>query len=959
MKVTVSPIPQPDASFYRSLIDAIPIPVFVVDSDIYIHDCNTAAKLAFDLDGALVYRGRGGEVLHCIHAQDSPEGCGKGPFCHDCEIRNAVALCLSGGVVHRKRLSMSLVRNNNLVEVEVLLTVTPLPSADETLVLLMLEDLSEITALQNIFTALLDSTTDIVFSVNTKYELVTFNYAFCRYVEDTYEVKVAVGMTYREVLPPDSHATWDALFARALREKSLQIDMPLMDGRIMDLAINLIERNGETTGFALFGKDITSRKIAEQELRESEERNRATFEQAAIGISRTDLDGTWLDVNQAFCDLTGYTRDELLRMKFQDISHPDDVASNLLLRDMLLSGKLRSETMEKRYFHKNGSLIWIRLNVAIVRTSLGAPVYFVSTIEDITARKNAENEVMRLTRARGVLSGINRAIARTNDESELLRNVVDIFVHVGGYPLAWIGIAMNDAEHSVTVAASAGKAKKYVQDVTITWDENKDSGNGPTGIALREGLGSVVQRYAGNSVMKPWVEAANKYGLHSNLAVPLLVSGCKGMAIMIYSEAEDAFSDDEIKLIQEAVENLQTGITAIRDRKAAEAERLLRAQIEEQLQQSQKMEAIGRLAGGIAHDFNNLLMVIMAQTELLRMNLTGPAVERADKVMRSAWRAAELTKQLLAFSRKNPRQPTVTTMNRIVDDLSDMLKRIMGEDVEIRTQLCEKLWNIQLDESQFGQVIMNLVVNARDAMPEGGILSVETSNVEISEEHHHIQPLIMPGKYSMLAISDSGIGIKTENISKIFDPFFTTKDPGKGTGLGLSMVYGIVKQNGGYITVDSEPGKSTCFKIYIPVVESDAQVQLKTEAVPSPVNCRKACIMLVEDEDDLRGILSEYLKSGGHHVLAAASSGEALHIAMENQTRIDLLISDVVLKDGNGKQLAASLAEGGHTFPVLFISGYTPDTIVRHGVLEPSTAFLQKPFSKAVLLDKVNQVLAN
>lgn len=389
--------------------------------------------------------------------------------------------------------------------------------------------------------------------------------------------------------------------------------------------------------------------------------------------------------------------------------------------------------------------------------------------------------------------------------------------------------------------------------------------------------------------------------------------------------------------------------------KQAEAEK---ARLEEHLQESQRLEAIGQLAGGIAHDFNNLLMVIMAQTELLSMNLKGTALERTESIMHSAQRAAAMTGELLAFSRKQTIQPQVMSLNQVVQGVPEMLHRLVKEDIDVRFALCDQPWMVEIDKLQFERVLMNLAVNARDAMPEGGVLTVETHNCELNEEQLANHPLVPPGRYALLAVSDTGLGMTAETKARVFDPFFTTKAQGKGTGLGLSMIYGIVKQSNGFIWVYSEVGHGTCFKIFIPVV-SKTQLVTEADSTSGDVQERRiATILLVEDSDDLRDVIEAFLQSGGHTVIAADSPVEACRLALEQRAEIDLLLTDVVLKEGNGRQLAQRLKSQGCEFPVVYMSGYTPNAIVHHGVLDPGMLFLQKPFSRATLLDMIEKALS-
>jgi CheY-like chemotaxis protein len=369
------------------------------------------------------------------------------------------------------------------------------------------------------------------------------------------------------------------------------------------------------------------------------------------------------------------------------------------------------------------------------------------------------------------------------------------------------------------------------------------------------------------------------------------------------------------------------------------------------------MEAIGRLAGGISHDFNNLLMVIMAQTELLSLNLTGTDLARTENVMNSARKAADLVRQLLTFSRRQVVQPRILSMNPVLTDIAKMARTLLGEDIEIAISLCEEPWLVKVDRSQFEQVIMNLLVNARDAMPNGGKLTLETANANITTEYIATHPLVPAGRYVMLAVSDTGVGMTDEIKAQIFEPFFTTKEPGKGTGLGLSTVYGIVKQNNGFIWLYSELEKGTCFKIYLPAVERRKTVYDSEPSVETFVPVGHATVLLVEDEHALREVISEFLRSAGHTVIAVESHDEALARVAEHPGKIDLLLTDIVLKGLNGKQLAENLQAKGYTFKVIFMSGYTPNASVYESLLDESTVFLQKPFTRPTLLAKVHETL--
>jgi len=393
----------------------------------------------------------------------------------------------------------------------------------------------------------------------------------------------------------------------------------------------------------------------------------------------------------------------------------------------------------------------------------------------------------------------------------------------------------------------------------------------------------------------------------------------------------------------------------VTERKRAEDE--LR-QTEDRLRQSQKMEAIGQLAGGIAHDFNNLLTAIMGYSELLLSRLQPGDLRRrdAEEIGKAADRAASLTHQLLAFSRRQVLRPVVLDLNAVVTNMEGMLRRLIREDIDLITVSGPALGRVKADPGQIEQVIMNLIVNARDAMPQGGRLTVETANVELDEAYARRHVAAQPGPYVMLAVTDTGCGMDAETQAHIFEPFFTTKEKGKGTGLGLATVYGIVKQSGGSIWVDSEPGLGTTFTIYLPRVE-EAGESLKPSAAPSKISRGSETVLLVEDEEGVRRLAYEVLQLKGYTMLEARDGSEALRIGQAHPGPIHLLVTDAVMPGMSGRQLAEHLAPVHPEAKVLYMSGYMDNTIVHHGVLDQGMAFLQKPFTADILARKVREVL--
>jgi PAS domain S-box-containing protein len=713
----------------------------------------------------------------------------------------------------------------------------------------------------------------------------------------------------------------------------------------------------EIINFIAIKQDITERKQAEAEktqLTEQIENHRQRLNNIVASVpgvvweawGQPEVASQRIDfVSDHVETMLGYSVEEWLSTPnfWLTIVHPDDRDQTAADAAAIFAGARGNNSQEFRWIGKDGHAIWVQAKSAVISDDQGRPAGMRGVNIDITDRKRAEEMSIRRAGHASLRADISAALAESDTPlTRILERSAEAMVQHLGAAFARIW-TLNKVENVLEMQASAG----------LYTHLDGPHARVPVG-AFKIGLiAEERQPHITNEVQTdPWIndkEWAMREGMTAFAGYPLIVED-RLVGVMAMFARED-LADDTLDALASIADIISQGIERKRVEEALQAS-------EEQLRQSQKLEAIGMLAGGIAHDFNNLLTVILGYSDitLMRLNKEDPLHRNITEITKAADRAAGLTRQLLAFSRKQVMQPKVLDLNVVVSELEKMLRRLIGEDMALRTVLEPELGSIKADPGQIEQIIMNLAVNARDAMPEGGKLTIETSNVYLDEDYAKAHVAVIPGPYVMLAVSDSGTGMDQQTQARMFEPFFTTKEKGKGTGLGLSTVYGIVKQSGGNVWVYSEVGRGTTFKIYLPRVDEGVQESERSQEI---IDDRQGSetILLAEDEEAVRTLARHVLEMHGYQVLEAANGGAALLICERHKESIQLLITDVIMPEMSGRELAERLAQLRPDMKVLFMSGYTDNAIVHQGVLDEGANFIQKPFPTEALAQKVREVL--
>ena len=827
------------------------------------------------------------------------------------------------------------------------------------------------------------------------------------------------------------------------------------DGSLVDvqiIGVPLIVGGKRTGTFGMY-EDITEKKHAEEALQRAEEKHRRIFDNAIEGFFESTPAGHFLAVNPAMARIAGYASPAEMISEIHDIGRQLYADPSLRIEvKRVLEERGILEEFECPMLRKDGSKIWISLNVRAVRDADGKIVSHDGTAEDITARKRSQLE-------RQVNTEIIHAVSATDNLDDLLRLIhgalkqvldaencfvalheastglfhysffVDQFdpppppdqmdrscsayvfrnargmliprevfrdlarrgeVELVGTPSAsWLGVPLRTPTETIGVLV----VQNYSVENAYTERDLEFLSSVGDQIALaierKRGEERVRQSEARLRVLIEQLPAV-LWTVDSNLRFTSAVGaglarlGLKpdqivGMSLTDYFDTSDptfvpiaahrrAVGGEAVTFPVEwkdgsyacHVEPLRDGEGAVHGAICMALDVTDRKKLEEQFRQAQKMEAVGRLAGGIAHDFNNLLMVIQGYADLLAERLPEgePLRRNAEQIRAASQRAAALTQQLLAFSRKQILAPKVLNVHAVVTDLEKILRRVIGEDIELRTSSAADLWLTKADRSQIEQVIMNLAVNARDAMPTGGTLTIETGNVEFDMSISNPPTVLAPGKYVMLAVTDNGCGMDEKVQAHIFEPFFTTKEKGKGTGLGLATVYGVVKQSGGYIWVYSEAGRGTTFKIYLPRIDEEDVPAARDRLLTEKATPRGSeVILLAEDEKGVRELAREYLETSGYTVIVAENGRTAIELASKHSGPIHLLMTDVVMPGMGGPEVAERIRALRPEIKVLFMSGYTDQAIMHQGVLQAGAVLLQKPFTLATLATKLREML--
>ncbi|MBM4277315.1 MAG: PAS domain S-box protein [Deltaproteobacteria bacterium] len=757
-----------------------------------------------------------------------------------------------------------------------------------------------------------------------------------------FDQSVLLKKNLREILAPEVRDKFNDYLEKIQRDGVAKGLMLVQAGkgekRIWEYNNSLRKHGVDEPMVRAMAHDITHRKRSEKALLNAAQQWRTTFDSITDMVSLLDLEGRILRCNRAMKNFVRKPFNEIINHSCWEImlGTPTPIDGCPFSR--------MKETLHRETIILSMNDRWFNISIDPILDESHHLIGAVNIISDITGQKKTEEEINRNYDVQTTINSLLSLPLKDIPLEEILYHSLDLVLSIPWLAFESRGgiFLIGDEPETLVMTVQKGLAAPIREACTKV----------PFGKCLCGRAASTAEIQFADCIDDRHETTYEGISPHGHYCVPILFSGKLLGVINIYIREGHLRNQRE----EEFLTAIANAIAGIIQHKHVEKEMIM---LQEQFHQSQKMQAIGQLAGGVAHDFNNLLTVIRGYSDLMLSSLdqTNPLYPDTLEIKNASEKAESLTRQLLAFSRKQVIQPKVVNLNTLVSNMDKMLRRLIGEHIELVTCLTENLGRVKVDPGQMEQVIINLAVNAKDAMLKGGRLTIETTNVELNEEYARAHIEVEPGRYVMISVSDTGIGMPQKVKEHIFEPFFTTKEQGKGTGLGLSTVYGIVKQSGGHIWVYSEPGQGTVFKIYLPRVEEEMDATDIGPSLPKPLHGSET-ILLVEDEEVVRRVVVTILQKKGYNVFEAINSEEALSLVKEkNGEPIHLMVTDVVMPGMSGPELAKHLTSLHHETKVLFMSGYTDNAIIHHEILKYGMPYLQKPFTQDSLARKVREVL--
>ncbi|MGO9739315.1 MAG: PAS domain S-box protein [Desulfomonilaceae bacterium] len=828
-----------------------------------------------------------------------------------------------------------------------------------------------------------------------------------------------VGKNVFDIHPRDMAELYHAKDLELFHDPGAQIyeaQIKEAHGAVQDVLIHkstFSDLQGHILGLIGVFLDITEQKLAKEALAESEKRFRKVFEQGPIGIAMLGLDYRWIAINATFSKIVGYAEDELTKLTFVDITHPDDIDEDVGYAEKLKRGEIPSCRLKKRYIKRNGEVVWVNLTATLIRDDHDKELYYLNMIEDITESKQLEEELrqseLRLSRAELVAGFGNwevdlstRRLATSNGARKIYglgQQVEWAFDDIQKFPLpeyrspldeAFLALIKDGAPYDIEFKIKRANDDQVIDIHSIAhYDAEKNLVFGTihdiTNLkraeeshrllfaAIEQAADAIIITGATGIIqyVNPALEILSGYSRNELLGqTPNVFKSdfhdedfykqlwetinagkiWSGRFINSRKDGTEYHEDISISPVYNKTRKL-TNFVAVKHDVTKQLE------LQEQLLQAQKMEAIGTLAGGLAHDFNNKLQVIAGYVELILFNKDLPETVKSELgvIKKTINGSAELVKEMMLFSRKTPAEHQPIELNKLVAQSRSILIRSIPKMIEIDLSLADDLWTINAAPNQIDQILMNLAVNAKDAMPDGGKLTIKTNNIVLDEEYCRFHPNTKPGRYVLLTVSDTGTGMNKETVGHIFEPFFTTKEPGKGTGLGLSVVYGIVEQHGGKIICDSEPSVGTTFSIYFPAIEEVPQEQYSEKK--EPPKGQGETILLVDDESNFLEATSRLLNRANYRVITASNGKEALEHYEKRPKEIRLVVLDLIMPRMGGAECLRSLLTMDPKLRVLMVSGALKAGMAKDLKEAGAKGFIKKPFDMSRMLEKIRKII--